>query len=197
MLKKITTAFWTAWRWPEVYTNTKSILWASRTLVLGLPIALLTVTMLAGMSLYGLPAAIILTLALFVAMLIGLVRMFYCEHEIVEVYSEMDNRVKDYFLGFPEITALPIVERRNGEWISYGHVEKEEFLNAIYDIISSVTKHEDVVEMLTPDPETFEQTFGAFVNPDRDHWDEGIEVCRASKEACFPITRATAPIYKD
>lgn len=195
MKTKLAKAYWTAWRWPEVYTDSVSVIWTSRVLAVALPLGLTLTTLLTGIAAYGIVAAVLVTGILVGVILLVTTHLFYEEHGRVKQYTDMDAQVRSFFLGFPQVTALPIIERRNGEWVSYGHIGKEDFLAAVADILRSVTEDEGLILALTPDPDTVEYQYATFTNPEEDHWDEGIDLCHASVENCFPITRARARTY--
>jgi ABC-type uncharacterized transport system fused permease/ATPase subunit len=189
MRDKLIKAYKTAWRWPQVYTSSAAVIWTSRAIVVLIPLSLVVLTIITGIPAIGVVATGILAFAICCVLIFATVRVFYQEYETVEDFQARENRVKEFFHGFPSITSTPLIEHEKGEWIAYGHIPAEQFIADIQLILQSVT---DDPEKYTIPPERVNSVghlYASFTNPAEGHWDEGLTLCKPSFENCFPITR--------
>lgn len=191
MKDKIFKAYRTAWRWPEVYSNSPAVIWTSRALAFLVPLGLIALTLITGVPVFGVLGTILLAGFLIGSLLFITVKMFYEEFDTVEDFEGREARVKEFFHGFPSITDVPVIENEPNEWIAYGHVEPQAFVTAIQTIIREVTDDEALVEAYNGLDASVGHLYAAFINPKEGHWSEGIEMCKPTGEGCFPITRVT------
>lgn len=191
MQDKIIKAYRTAWRWPEVYSNSPAVIWTSRALAFLVPLGLIILTLITGVPVFGwIASAVIASFLGFVLVLIT-VKMFYEEFNTVEDFEDREAQVKEFFHGFPSITDVPVIENEPNEWIAYGHVEPQAFVTAIQTIIREVTDDEALVEAYNGLDASVGHLYASFINPNEGHWSEGIQMCKPTGEGCFPITRVT------
>lgn len=191
MQDKIIKAYRTAWRWPEVYSNSPAVIWTSRALAFLVPLGLIVLTLVTGVPVYGWLATILLAGVIGLILVSLTVKMFYEEFNTVEDFEDRENRVKEFFHGFPSITDVPVIENEPNEWIAYGHVEPQAFISAIQTVIREVTDDETLVEAYSGLDASVGHLYASFINPNEGHWAEGIEMCKPTGEGCFPITRVT------
>lgn len=189
MKDKLVKAYMTAWRWPEVYSSSPAAIWSSRALAFLLPIALIVVTIITGIPLFGWAATGLIAAFFGFVMILTTVKMFYHEYETVENFQSRETQVKEFFHGFPDLTDVPVIENEPGEWVAYGHVNPEVFLVAVQTVIRAVTEDEKLVEPYNGLQGSVGHLYARFTNADKDHWSEGLELCKPSTEDCFPITR--------
>ena len=126
---------------------------------------------------------------LLLTILVTTVRVFYDEYSTVEEFEIQESRVKDFFHGFPAHTEIPLIEYEKDEWISYGHVDPKVFLDAIQTVLYKVTDDPTVADAYLGLETSVGHLYATFRNPDEGHWDGGLDLCKASAEGCFPITR--------
>jgi hypothetical protein len=188
---KIIKAYRTAWRWPEVYSNSASVIWTSRAIAFLVPLALIALTIITGVPVFGLLATGFISVFIGLILMIVTVKMFYEEFESVETFEDREAHIKEYFHGFPSITDVPVIEKEPNEWIAYGHVDPEDFIRAVQTVIRAVTDDQDLIDAYAGLQESVGHLYARFVNPDEDHWSDGLELCKPRGEGCFPITRIT------
>lgn len=189
--KKLIKAYRTAWLWPEVYSNSPSVIWTSRAIAFLVPLALVALTFVTGIPLFGVAAAGLVAVFVGFVMVLTTVRMFYVEFDSVEDFQSRETKIKEFFHGFPAYTDVPVIENTPDEWVAYGHVDPQEFITAVQTILRNVTEDEELVEAYTALQESVGHLHARFVNPEEGHWSEGIEMCKHTAEDCFPITRLT------
>lgn len=189
MKDKLTKAYWTAWRLPEVYSNSGSLIWTSRIIAIVVPLVLIAVTVITVVPLFGWGVAAILVAFLVLVLVLLTIRIFYEEYATVEEFDVKEARVKEFFHGFPSYTDIPLIEYEKDEWVSYGHVESQLFLDTIQTIIYKVTEDPALADSYLGLENSVGHLYATFRNPKEGHWDEGLELCKPSAEHCFPITR--------
>jgi low affinity Fe/Cu permease len=189
--KRIIKAYRTAWLWPEVYSDSPSVIWTSRAIAFLVPLVLVFVTIMTGVPVFGWLATGFIAGTIGLVMVITTVKMFYQEFDSVEDFKSRETQIKEFFHGFPALTDVPVIENEPDEWIAYGHVEPQEFISAIQTVIREVTEDETLVEPYNGLQESVGHLYARFVNPEEGHWSEGIELCKPRGEGCFPITRIT------
>lgn len=189
MQDKLVKAYKAAWKWPEVYTDAPSLIWTSRAIAVLVPLALVALTVVTGIPIFGVAATGVLAILLVFITILMTVKIFYPEHEAVEDFQSRESRIKEFFHGFPSITPVPLIEHETDEWIAYGHISPEEFVAAIKTVITYVTGEEWQATL----PDRIENSVGhlyaTFKNPEESHWGDGLDLCKPSSENCFPITR--------
>lgn len=186
---RVVKAYTAAWRWPEVYTTSPSLIWTSRAIAVLVPLSLVAVVIITGTPLVGLAATGVSAALLVLIIILMTVHIFYQEYETVEDFQSRELRIKEFFHGFPSITSVPIIENGPGEWVAYGHIPPAEFLDAIEDVIREVTGSLDGFGPYFQLEESVGHLYATFKNPDEDHWGDGISLCKSTAENCFPITR--------
>jgi hypothetical protein len=191
MKHKIFKAYRTAWRWPEVYSNSPAVIWTSRAFAFLVPLGLVVLTIITGVPLFGWAAAGFIAVTFGLGYILLTVKFFYEEFDNVEDFESREARTKEYFHGFPGITDVPVIENEPDEWVAYGHVEPQEFITAIQTIIREVTDDEALVDYYRGLEDSVGHLYARFVNPAEGHWSEGIEVCKQTTHGCFPVTRIT------
>lgn len=191
MKDRIYKAYRAAWRWPEVYSDAASVIWVSRALAFLVPLGLLALTVLTGVPLFGWAATGFIAILFAFVMILMTVKLFYEEFDTVEDFQSRELRIKDFFNGFPNLTTVPVIENEPDEWVAYGHVDPQEFVEAIQTVLRSVTEDDALVEAYNGLQDSVGHLFARFVNPDEDHWSEGLEMCKPTAKDCFPITRLT------
>lgn len=189
MKDKFIKAYHTVWRWPEVYSDSSAVIWTSRAIAIAIPLVLIVLTFLTGVPLFGWIVSGAIAAVIVAALIYATIRSFYDEYETVESFEVRENRVKEFFHGFPAHTDVPIMENAPGEWIAYGHIPPRDFLAAISTIILHVTEDEERAEYYLGLENQVGQLYATFRNPQEGHWDEGLDYCKPSSEHCFPITR--------
>lgn len=189
MKEKIVKGYRAAWRWPEVYSESPAVIWASRAIAIALPLLLVSLTFVTGLPVFGWFAAAFFALIVGLALIWLTVESFYQEYDSVEEFQAKELRIKEFFHGFPSITDVPLINHEPGEWIAYGHVPPQEFILAIQKVIIEATG--DAEEASKYDELEFSvgHTYATFSNTEEEHWGEGIDLCKSSTETCFPITR--------
>lgn len=191
MKDKLIKAYRTAWLWPTVYSNSPSVIWMSRAFAFLVPLALIVLTIITGIPLFGWAATGIITAFIGLVMILVTVKLFYEEFDSVEDFESREARISDFFHGFPFITHVPVIENEPDEWIAYGHVEPQEFITAIQTIIRRVTDDEALVDYYRGLETSVGHLYARFVNPKEGHWSEGLEMCKPTAANCFPVTRIT------
>lgn len=191
MKERLTKAYRTAWKWPEVYSNSPSVIWMSRAFAFLVPLALIVLTVVTGIPLFGWAATGFIAAFIGLAMILLTVRLFYEEFDSVEDFESREAQIKEYFHGFPSITDVPVIENEPDEWVAYGHVEPQEFICAVKTIIREVTDDEALVDGYRGLETSVGHLYARFVNPKEGHWSEGIEICKPTGEGCFAVTRIT------
>ena len=189
MKDKILKAYRTAWRWPEVYSDAPSVIWTSRAIAFLVPLGLIALTIITGVPLFGWAATGFIAVFIAFVLILMTVRMFYEEYDTVENFQSRESRIKDFFTGFPVITQLPIIENGPDEWVAYGHVPPQEFVETIQNIVMTVTEDTEAASQYLELENSVGHLYANFVNPAEGHWSEGIELCTKTTEDCFPITR--------
>lgn len=187
MKDKLVKTYTAAWRWPELFSHDPVVIWTSRLIVFALPVGLIVLTFITGVPLYGWIFTAIYAFLVLLGLLGATIKMFYPEYSTVENFQTRESRIKQYFHGFPAYTDIPLIEYDTGEWISYGHVDPEEFIDAIIKVILGATEDLKATEKFGGLASTVGHTYATFKN--EGHWDEGLELCKAHTEDCFPITR--------
>lgn len=190
-MNKVTKAYRAAWRWPEVYSHSPAIIWTSRAIAFLIPLALILVTLITGVPVFGWLGTGFLAGFLISILVVVTVKMFYSEYESVENFQSRETRIKEFFHGFPALTDVPITENEPDEWVAYGHVEPLEFICAVQTVIRGVTEDENLIAAYGGLQGSVGHLYARFIDPRESHWSEGIEMCKASGEDCFPITRVT------
>lgn len=187
MKEKLFKAYTAAWKWPEVYTTSPSIIWISRAIAVLIPVGLIALTFLTGIPAFGLAKTLLVTAIIAFVIVLTTIKIFYQEYETVEDFQSREDRIHDFFHGFPLITPVPLIELESDEWVAFGHVPPKEFVEAVQQVITRVTDDPDRV------PADVENQVGhlyaVFKNPQEGHWSEGIELCKPTKHDSFPITR--------
>ena len=186
---KVRKAYRVVWRWPEVYSDDKWVIWASRIIATVIPAGLIALTFLTGIPLLGWAATGVLAALITLIIILTTVRLFYQEYPTVENFDIREARVKEFFHGFPAITAIPLIEHEPGEWVAYGHVDPKEFISAIQLVILTVTDDPEQALVSADLAKSVGHLYATFRNPAEGHWDEGLEMCKPAAEHCFPITR--------
>jgi hypothetical protein len=186
---RVTKAYTAAWRWPEVYTTSPSLIWTSRAIAVLVPLSLVGLVILTGVPLFGLAATGVSASLLVLIIILMTVHIFYQEYDTVEDFQSRELRIKEFFHGFPSITDIPLIEHEKGEWIAYGHIPPEEFISAIQLIILTVTDDPEKAMVPANLSKSVGHLYANFKNPDEGHWGEGITLCKLTAENCFPITR--------
>jgi len=189
MKDKITKAYWTAWRWPEVYTDSKSLIWISRSISFAIPLLVILLVFITILPVAGLLLSCIIAGAVGIALGAFMISLFYGEHTEVEDYDARQARIKEFFHGFPAITDVALIESERNDWIAYGHVDPKLFIASIQAVVWKVTEDPVVTDSFLGKEESVGHLYAVFHNPKEGHWDEGLEFCKPSKEDCFPITR--------
>jgi len=189
MKDKIYKAYATAWRWPEVYSKSPSVIWTSRVIAFLVPLALVVLTLVTGAPLFGWAATIFVAGFIALVMVLVTVKMFYEEFDSVEDFQTREAEIKEFFHGFPAITEIPVIENEPDEWIAFGHVEPQAFLSAVQTIIHEVTEDDALVEAYSGLQDSVGHLYARFAK--ESYWSEGIELCKQTAEGSFPITRLT------
>lgn len=191
MKDKIVKAYRAAWRWPEVYSESPAVIWASRAIAILIPLGLVILTVITGLSVLGLFATIAVAFFIGAALVFLTVESFYHEYESVEEFAARSDRIKEFFHGFPAITDIPLIEDEPGEWVAYGHVDPQQFIEAVQKVIREATGDEVTADRFTGLESSVGHLYATFTNPEEGHWGEGIDLCKSSDKTCFPITRVT------
>jgi hypothetical protein len=191
MKEKLIKTYRTAWRWPEVYSNSSAVIWTSRAIAFLVPLALIGLTVVTGVPIYGWAATGFVAAFIGFVMIMSTVYMFYDEFDSVEDFETREARIKEYFNGFPAHTDLRLIEHEPNEWIAYGHVQPQEFISAIQTVLAAVTEDKALIDAYGGLQESVGHLYATFVNPEEGHWGEGLELCKHTVEDCFPITRLT------
>lgn len=186
---KLAQAYWVAWRWPEVYSDDKWVIWVSRALAFLIPASLIALTIFTGVPLLGWAATGVIAALMGFIIILVTVKMFYQEYPTVQVFEAQEARVKEFFHGFPAHTDVPLIELEPGVWVAYGHIPEAQFVEAIRTVVRNVTEDEKIVALYDDLEKSVGHLYATFRNPAEGHWDEGLELCRHSAEECFPITR--------
>lgn len=186
---KVLKAYWTAWRWPEVYSDDAWVIWMSRIIAIVIPLGLIGLAFLAGLPLLGFALSGIMASLFGTAIIFVTIKLFYKEYPTVEKFDAQEARVKEFFHGFPSITDVPLIELDPGVWVAYGHVPEDQFVRAIQAVVLAVT--DDPLELvpLMHIEKSVGHLYATFKNPVEGHWDEGLDLCKHTTEHCFPITR--------
>jgi hypothetical protein len=186
---KLGKAYWVAWKWPEVYSDDVWVIWLSRVIAIVMPAGLIALTLLTGVPLLGWAATGVIAALLGLIIIVVTVRLFYQEYGTVEEFEARELRVKEFFHGFPALTDIPLIELEPGVWVAYGHIDESEFIDAIQTVVFAVT--DDPLELvpLLDMEKSVGHLHAVFRNPEEDHWDEGIDLCKHTALDCFPITR--------
>lgn len=186
---KVVKAYWTAWRWPEVYSDDRWVIWMSRIIAIAIPLGLIGLAFLTGLPLLGFALSGIVASLFGLGLIAITIKLFYHEYPTVEKFDEQEARVKQFFHGFPAITDIPLIELDPGVWVAYGHVNEDEFVRAIQSVVLAVT--DDPLELvpLMHIETSVGHLYATFKNPAEGHWDEGLDLCKHTTENCFPITR--------
>lgn len=182
-------AYRTAWRWPEVYSEDKWVIWVSRIIAIVIPAALVALTFLTGVPLFGWIASLGISGLFALIIAITTIKLFYTEYPTVQHFEEREAHIKEFFHGYPAYTDIPIIELDPGVWVAYGHVSEAEFLQALRTIVRNVTEDEEIVSRYSDLEKSVGHLYATFRNPEEGHWDEGLDLCKHTTEHCFPITR--------
>lgn len=186
---RVVKAYTAAWKWPEVYTTSPAIIWTSRAIAVLVPLSLVGLVVITGVPLFGLAATGVSAAMLVLIIILMTVHIFYQEYDTVEDFQSREARIKEFFHGFPSITDVPLIEHEKGEWIAYGHIPPDIFLDAIEEVIYEVTGSLDDYGPYYKLEDSVGHLYATFKNPQEGHWSEGITLCKNSAENCFPITR--------
>ncbi len=186
---RVVKAYTAAWKWPEVYTTSPSLIWTSRAIAVLVPLSLVALVIITGIPLFGLAATGVTASLLVLIIILMTVHIFYQEYDTVEDFQSRERRIKEFFHGFPSITEVPLIEHDEGEWIAYGHIPPEEFLDAIEEVIHEVTGDMEGYGPYFRLEDSVGHLWATFKNPEEGHWGEGINFCKHTAENCFPITR--------
>jgi hypothetical protein len=189
MKDKLVKAYKAAWKWPEVYTDAPSLIWTSRAIAVLVPLALVALTVVTGIPIFGVALTGVLAILLVFITILMTVKIFYPEHDTVEDFQSRESRIKEFFHGFPSITSVPLIEHETDEWIAYGHIPPEEFVAAIQTVITYVTGEEWQATLPDGIENSVGHLYATFKNPEESHWGDGLDLCKPSSENCFPITR--------
>lgn len=189
MKDKLVKAYRTAWRWPEVYSNDPSVIWTSRAIVILIPLALAALTLFTGVPVFGWLATGFLAAFVTLGLVVITVVMFHSEYDSVKNFQTREERIKSFFHGFPAHTDVPLIEYETDEWISYGHVDPEAFLDAIQTVVYGVTEDSTLADSYLGLEDSVGHLYATFRDPREGHWDEGLDLCKQSAPDCFPITR--------
>lgn len=188
---KVVKAYWTAWRWPEVYSEDKWVIWLSRIIAIVIPVSIIGLAFLTGVPLLGVAASGIIAVLMGFAIIIITTNLFYQEYPTVQSFDAKEARIKEFFHGFPAHTDVPLIELERDEWVAYGHVDPKQFTMAVAEVILYAAEDHDrakAFEALSL-ADSVGHLYATFRNPEEGHWDEGIDLCKNSTEGCFPITR--------
>jgi hypothetical protein len=142
-----------------------------------------------GVPLVGLAATGVSAAMLVLVIILMTVHIFYQEYDTVEDFQSRELRIKEFFHGFPSITDVPLIEHETDEWIAYGHIDPDEFVEAIRTVITYVTGEEWQATLPDGIEKSVGHLYATFKNPQEGHWSEGIQLCKQTAENCFPITR--------
>jgi len=186
---RVVKAYTAAWKWPEVYTTSPSLIWTSRAIAVLVPVSLVVVTFLTALPIFGLGTSALFSAFLILIIMVVTVQLFYQEFVTVEDFQSRERRIKEFFHGFPSITDVPLIEHEKGEWIAYGHLDPVEFLDAIEEVILEVTGDMEGYGPYIDLENSVGHLYATFQNPEEGHWGEGINFCKSTAENCFPITR--------
>lgn len=188
MKDKILKAYRTAWRWPQVYTSDPVVIWISRIIVFVLPLGLILLTLLTGVPQYGWFFTLLFAFLVVLGLLGITINMFYPEYDTVKSFQTREARIKQFFHGFPQHTDIPLIEYEPHEWISYGHINPKEFVEAIGTVIYKGTEDAALADAYLRLESSVGHGYATFRNPAEGHWDEGLKFCKPSDEDCFPVT---------
>lgn len=186
-------AYKAAWRWPEVYSHSPSTIWVSRVIAVALPLVLVGLAFFLFLPVLGILVSALIGVVTGIVMVIATVVIFFKEFEGIESFKLQEAQVREFFHGFPSITNVPVIEHGEGEWIAYGHLPSEDFVDAIRAVVLEVTEDPCRASMYTGAEEYVEYLYAAFLNPEEGHWKEGISFCKPSVPTSFPITRLDYP----
>lgn len=189
MKTKLVKAYRTAWRWPEIYQEPPSVVWSSRAITVVVPLVIVVLTFLVGVPLFGWAITTLLAAFISVILIIITVGLFYREYDTVEDHETRENRIQEYFHGFPAHTDVPLIESEPGDWIAYGHVDPHEFIEAIRTVILHVTEDQALADTYSPLEGSVGHLYATFKHSDEKHWSDGLNFCKPSEADCFPITR--------
>lgn len=189
MKDKLVKAYTAAWKWPLLFSHDPVVIWTSRLIVFAIPLGLIALTILTGVPQYGWGYSLFFAALVTLALLGITIKMFYREYESVEDFKTRETRIKEFFHGFPAYTDIPLIEYETGEWVSYGHVDPEDFVDAIIKVVLGATEDPAAVDKYAYAglASTVGHTYATF--RDEGHWADGLELCKAHAEDCFPITR--------
>jgi hypothetical protein len=191
MKEKLFKAYTAAWKWPEVYTTSPSIIWISRAIAVLIPVGLIALTFLTGIPAFGLAKTLLVTAIIAFVIVLTTIKIFYQEYETVEDFASRETRIKEFFHGFPSITDVPLIELERNEWVAFGHIPPKEFVTAIGEVIIYASEDHDrskAFEVLTLE-NSVGHLYASFKFNDEEHWSEGLDLCKPTAENCFPITR--------
>jgi ABC-type uncharacterized transport system fused permease/ATPase subunit len=188
---KVVKAYWTAWRWPEVYSEDKWVIRLSRLIAIVIPISIVALAFLTGVPLLGLAAAGFVSAVMALGIILITINLFYQEYPTVENFDAQEARIKEFFHGFPKITTVPLIELEKDEWVAYGHVDPKDFTIAITQVILYAAEDHDRSKAFDPMGlnDSVGHLYATFKNPEEGHWEEGINLCKNTTENSFPITR--------
>lgn len=189
MKDKLIKTYRTAWRWPEAYGESKDLIWTGRVLTIAVPVGLTVLAFVSSLTLYGLVPALLLAAFVALGMVTITVCLFHEEYPTVEEFEIHEDRIKNFFHGFPKYTDIPLIENGDREWVAYGHVDPFKFVTAISTILRDVEDDPDAAEHVLWLEDRVEYHYARFNNPLEDLWNEGITLCTDDTTRCFPITR--------
>lgn len=187
MRSKVVKAYSTAWRWPEVYSESPAIIWTSRIISIVIPLILIGLTFLTGVPLFGWGITALIATFVAAGLIVVMVKTFYVEFESVEDHETRQNRIKEFFHGFPSLTPVPLIEYEPGAWVAYGHVPPQEFIEAIQTVILHVTEDQALADRFAALEPSVGHLYACFT--EEDHWSAGLNLCKPSERESFPITR--------
>lgn len=189
MKTKLIKAYRTAWRWPEIYQESPSVVWSSRAITIVVPLSAIGLTLIIGVPVFGWVISALVAFFIGLVLIFVTVNLFYSEYDTVEDKETRENHIKDYFHGFPAHTDIPLIEAEPGEWIAYGHVPPQEFVEAIQTVVLHVTEDQALADEYAALEGSVGHLYACFKNPRERHWGEGLTLCKPSEANCFPITR--------
>jgi hypothetical protein len=172
-----------------VYTTAPSLIWVSRVIAFLVPLSLVVLVFITFIPWVGLTGALAFSILLAIVIIVATVQIFYQEYDSVEDFQTREQRIKEFFHGFPYLTDVPLIENEPGEWIAFGHIPPDQFIEAIRTVLDDVMNHPPVSQHLVTLTDSVGHLYATFKNPEEDHWSEGITLCKHTAVDCFPITR--------
>lgn len=185
MYKRLARAYKTAWRWPEVIHESKTVIYLSRALTIGLPILCIASTIASGIIHSTILWPIFFCLVIIGAFVASTVLIFQDEYTIVEEYEKIEKRIANQFCGFPQYTKLPMYQDSEGEWFAYGHIPPHKFVSEICKIVYGVSEDETMSDKYLEREDEVIHTYASY----EDDYGETLRLCIREDEGAFPITK--------